>query len=60
MSVNELDDLQTSTSKNDSESIIKFNESNYTNSFHSIQLLEELKSLREYDGIDIRCLKNKY
>lgn len=57
MSVNELDVLQTSTSTNDSESVIQFNEFNYTNSFHSIQLLEDLKSLREYDGIDISCCK---
>jgi len=42
MSINQLDDLQTSTSENDVLS--------YTNSFHSIQLLEHLKSLREYDG----------
>ncbi|XP_050061412.1 kelch-like protein 2 isoform X2 [Aphis gossypii] len=47
MSVNELDVLQTSTSTNDSESVIQFNEFNYTNSFHSIQLLEDLKSLRD-------------
>jgi len=58
MSVNQLDDLQTSRSENDS--LIKFNESNYTNTFHSIQLLEHLNSLREYDGIDISCLQNKY
>jgi len=63
MSVNKLDvsrHLQTSTSTNDSEAIIEFNEFNYTNSFHSIQLLEDLKSFREYDGIDISCLQNKY
>ncbi|KAF0753588.1 kelch-like protein 2 isoform X2, partial [Aphis craccivora] len=39
MSINQLDDLQTSTSENDVLS--------YTNSFHSIQLLEHLKSLRD-------------
>lgn len=60
MSVSELDDSQTSTSENDSNSIKNFNDSNYTNSFHSIQLLKDLKSFREYDGVDISCLQNKY